>query len=198
MKKEIDIYVASEKHLVHIPVIAESLYQASLQKGTGIAVRSEEYLKEKILQGKAVIALDEVENWAGFCYIESWGHNKYVANSGLIVASAFRGVGLAREIKRRALQLSAELFPGAKIFGLTTSLAVMKINSDLGYRPVTFSQLTDDDQFWKGCETCPYYDILVRTKRDDCLCTAMIKDPVGKKNVDGHKAASLQVNVNHH
>ena len=150
------------------------------------------------MQGKAIIAFNSEGEWAGFCYIESWGHNKYVANSGLIVSPDFRGMGLAGEIKKRALELSSKLFPGAKLFGLTTSLAVMKINSGLGYKPVTFSELTDDDEFWKGCQTCPYYDILVRTKRDDCLCTAMIMDPKEKKEVNGkaHPAA-LKVNINH-
>ncbi len=196
--KEIQITIASKVHLDYLPRIEEALYEASQQKGTGIAVRSKEYLEEKILQGKAIVACDSDGNWAGFCYIESWDHNKYVANSGLIVSAEYRGVGLAREIKQRALQLSAEIFPGAKLFGLTTSLAVMKINSDLGYRPVTFSKLTDDDQFWKGCETCPYYDILVRTKRDDCLCTAMIMDPAEGKKMNGKKtAAMLQVSINH-
>jgi len=195
---EIQITIASEAHLGYLPRIEEALYEASLQKGTGIAVRSKEYLEEKILQGKAIVAFDGDSQWAGFCYIESWDHNKYVANSGLIVSAHYRGVGLAREIKRRALQLSSKIFPSAKIFGLTTSLAVMKINSDLGYRPVTFSKLTGDDQFWKGCETCPYYDILVRTKREDCLCTAMIMDPSEGKNMNGKKtAAAQQVSINH-
>ena len=198
MKENIQITIASEKHLEYIPVIEKALLDASLQKGTGIAVRSNEYLTGKIMERKSVIASSEEGQWAGFCYIESWGHNKYVANSGLIVSTEFRGIGLAREIKKRALDLSAELFPGAKLFGLTTSLAVMKINSGLGYNPVTFSELTDDDQFWKGCETCPYYDILVRTKRDDCLCTAMIMDPSQEKKKNGKAyPATKKVNINH-
>ncbi|MFO7670196.1 MAG: GNAT family N-acetyltransferase [Bacteroidales bacterium] len=198
MNLDIIISIASEKHLSMVPQIEEGLLNASLQKGTGIAVRSSEYITEKILQGKAIIAYSSKGEWAGFCYIESWGHNKYVANSGLIVSPVFRGMGLAGEIKKRALDLSSKLFPGAKLFGLTTSLAVMKINSALGYRPVTFSELTDDDQFWKGCQTCPYYDILVRTKRDDCLCTAMILDPNEKKGVNGKSHPSaLKVNINH-
>ena len=184
MVQHIDITIASEAHLKYVPEIEEALYQASLQKGTGIAVRSRAYLEGKIKEGKAIIALGNKGKWAGFCYIESWGHQKFVANSGLIVSSEFRGAGLAGEIKKRALELSARLFPGAKLFGLTTSLAVMKINSGLGYRPVTFSELTDDDEFWKGCQTCPYYDILVRTKRDDCLCTAMIMDPAEKQKMN--------------
>ncbi|MCD4709939.1 MAG: GNAT family N-acetyltransferase [Bacteroidales bacterium] len=198
MVQNIEITIASEAHLDYVPEIETALYQASLQKGTGIAVRSRAYILKKIEEGKAVIALNGEGKWAGFCYIESWGHNEYVANSGLIVSSAFRGAGLASEIKKRALELSAQLFPGAQLFGLTTSLAVMKINSGLGYKPVTFSELTDDDQFWKGCETCPYYDILVRTKRDDCLCTAMIMNPAEKKRVNGEaKASGIKVNINH-
>lgn len=173
--------------LVHVEAIVDAIYKASQEKGTGIAIRSAEYIREKILQKKAVIAVTEAQHWAGFCYIESWGHNKFVANSGLVIASEYRGNGLAKAIKERAMNLSFELFPGARLFGLTTSLAVMKINSDLGYRPVTFSELTDDDEFWKGCETCPYYDILVRTRRTHCLCTGMVKSPenpedMAKKN----------------
>ncbi|PID92223.1 MAG: GNAT family N-acetyltransferase [Bacteroidetes bacterium] len=185
MPARIEIHIAGEEHLGYLDDVEKALYAASLQKGTGIAVRSSAYLSQKMLQGKAVIAHSDEGVWAGFCYIESWGHQRYVANSGLIVSPDFRGYGLASEIKKRAQELSARLFPGAKLFGLTTSLAVMKINSELGYRPVTFSELTDDDQFWKGCETCPYYDILVRTKRDDCLCTAMIMDPAAKHKVNG-------------
>ena len=198
MVQHIDITIASEVHLKYVPEIEEALYQASLQKGTGIAVRSRAYLEGKIKEGKAIIALGNKGKWAGFCYIESWGHQKFVANSGLIVSSEFRGAGLAGEIKKRALELSAKLFPGAKLFGLTTSLAVMKINSGLGYRPVTFSELTDDDEFWKGCQTCPYYDILVRTKRDDCLCTAMIMDPAEKQKMNGkEKTTRIKVKINH-
>jgi hypothetical protein len=161
------------------------------------AVRSPEYLTGKILEGKAIIAKTESGNWAGFCYIESWGHNRFVANSGLIVDKKFRGRGLAKSIKSKAFELSQKLFPGAKLFGITTSLAVMKINSELGYMPVTISELTDDEEFWKGCQTCPYYDILVRTKRSHCLCTAMLLDPtelfIGKKQSALEKNQSVLV-----
>jgi hypothetical protein len=198
MEHNIEISIASKLHLSHVPEIEKALYEASLQKGTGIAVRSTKYLEGKIEEGKAVIALSSEGRWAGFCYIESWGHNRFVANSGLIVSSGFRGMGLASEIKKRALELSATLFPGARLFGLTTSLAVMKINSGLGYKPVTFSELTDDDEFWKGCISCPYYDILVRTKRDDCLCTAMIMDPAEEKKVNGKtNIKGIKVKINH-
>jgi hypothetical protein len=196
--QDIQLTIASEAHLNYVAEIEQALLEASQQKGTGIAVRSREYLTEKMREGKAVIATSSEGQWAGFCYIESWGHQKYVANSGLIVSSSFRGLGLASAIKKKALELSKKLFPGAKLFGLTTSLAVMKINSGLGYRPVTFSELTDDDQFWKGCQTCPYYDILVRTKRDDCLCTAMILEPQIETKVNGEvRTSSIKVNINH-
>ncbi len=197
MEKNIHITIASEQHLSYVSDIEKALRDASEKQGLAIAARSSQYLEEKIREGKSIIAFSEEGIWAGYCYIESWGHSKFVANSGLIVAEIFRGCGLASEIKKRAMQLSARLFPGAKLFGLTTSLAVMKINSDLGYRPVTFSRLTDDEQFWKGCETCPYYDILVRTKRNDCLCTAMILDPQEIRKVNGHASSEMKVKITH-
>ena len=124
-----------------------------------------------------------MEHGPVFVTLSPGGHNKFVANSGLVVNPQFRGCGLARKIKARALDLSAELFPEARLFGLTTSLAVMKINSSLGYTPVTFSELTDDDEFWNGCQSCPYYDILVRTRRTHCLCTGMLKEsPADEKS----------------
>lgn len=166
---------ADQTDLKYVDQIVSVIVEASQKKGTGIAVRTPEYISDKILGGKAVIAHSDSGKWAGFCYIESWGHNKYVANSGLVVDPLFRGQGLAIAIKEKAMLLSFVVFPGARLFGLTTSLAVMKINSNLGYQPVTFSELTDDEEFWKGCESCPYYDILVRTKRVHCLCTGMVK-----------------------
>ena len=181
------ITIASQNHLNYLGDIEAALIEAASQKGTGIAIRDRSYLRIKILEGKSVIAYSEDGRWAGFCYIESWGHKKFVANSGLIVSSAFRGMGLASKIKKKALEHSEKLFPGAKLFGLTTNLAVMKINSELGYTPVTFSELTDDGEFWKGCESCSYYDILVRTKRTHCLCTAMLKDPQKTNKVNGEK-----------
>jgi len=194
----ITLTIASEAHLHYVKEIEQALLEASQQKGTGIAVRSSAYLSGKMKEGKAIIAYSDEGFWAGFCYIESWGHNKFVANSGLIVSSRFRGIGLASAIKKKALELSEKLFPGAKLFGLTTSLAVMKINSNLGYRPVTFSELTDDDEFWKGCQTCPYYDILVRTKRVDCLCTAMILVPKKEDRLNEEiRTTSVKVNINH-
>lgn len=176
MESTVRIVVASEEHLKYVEVILDTIEKAAKIRGTGIAKRSPEYVRQKMLEGKAIIALHG-EEFAGFCYIECWSNKKFVANSGLIVAEKFRGHGLAKAIKRRAFELSREKFPDAKIFGLTTGLAVMKINYELGYRPVTFSELTDDEAFWKGCRSCVNYDILQRTERRMCLCTGMLYDP---------------------
>ena len=159
MEDTIEVIVASEKHLSYVETILDTIEKAAKVRGTGIAKRSPEYVKQKMLEGKAIIALDG-DKFAGFCYIESWSNKQFVANSGLIVVEVYRGHGLAKRIKRKAFELSRSRFPDAKIFGLTTGLAVMKINSELGYRPVTFSELTDDEAFWKGCQSCVNYDIL--------------------------------------
>ncbi|HOF56176.1 MAG TPA: GNAT family N-acetyltransferase [Prolixibacteraceae bacterium] len=183
--KDISVEVAAEKHLKYVDTINDTIDMAAKQRGTGIARRTHEYLARKITEGKAIIALEK-EEFAGFCYIESWGTAKYVANSGLIVSPEYRGIGLATEIKRKAFELSRKKFPDAKLFGLTTGLAVMKINHSLGYRPVTFSELTDDDAFWNGCQGCVNYDILQRTNRTKCLCTSMLYDPAWETGNNGN------------
>lgn len=174
--ESITVEIADQQCLRFVDVILTTIADAAKVRGTGIARRSPEYIEQKIKEGKAIIALAGDE-FAGFCYIETWGDKKFVANSGLIVVDKFRGHGLAKRIKRKAFELSRQRYPNAKIFGLTTGLAVMKINSELGYKPVTFSELTDDDAFWKGCESCVNYDILQRTERKHCLCTGMLFDP---------------------
>ncbi len=192
--KNIKILVASDKHIKYIDDINDAIDAASKQRGTGIARRTYEYLSTKMKEGKAIIALDG-DKFAGFCYIETWQEKGFVANSGLIVVEEYRGMGLAKAIKNKAFNLSRERYPNSKIFGLTTGLAVMKINHELGYRPVTFSELTVDDQFWNGCKGCVNYDILMRTERSKCLCTGMLYDPawekVNKDNASPIKKRSL-------
>lgn len=166
---------ADDKH--YAETITNEMEESAKARGTGIAKRSPEYIKKKMDEGKAVIAVTPEGSWVGFCYIEAWEHGKYVANSGLIVAPSFRKTGVATEIKHRIFELSREMYPESKIFGLTTGLAVMKINSDLGYEPVTYSELTNDEEFWKGCKSCVNYDILMSKQRKNCLCTAMLFDP---------------------
>ena len=170
------IAVATLAHTSYAQIICETITNSSKVRGTGIARSTPEYVIAKMEAGNAVIAL-EGDTFAGFCYIEAWGHGKFIANSGLIVHPDFRGKGLAKKIKKEIFTLSRKRYPDAKIFGITTGLAVMKINSDLGYKPVTFSELTDDPTFWKGCQTCKNFDVLTRTEQNMCLCTGMLYDP---------------------
>jgi hypothetical protein len=174
--QNIIIRVAVPGDKVYAKTITDEMESSARARGTGIAKRSPEYVAAKIDEGKAVIALMPDGTWVGFCYIETW-EGEYVANSGLIVSPEFRKSGVAKAIKHRIFQLSREKYPEAKIFGLTTGLAVMKINSDLGYEPVTYSELTQDEKFWAGCKSCVNYDILMSKERKNCLCTAMLYDP---------------------
>lgn len=176
-QSNIIVRVAIPADIIHASTITDEMESSAKARGTGIAKRSPEYISQKINEGKAVIAVTKENKWVGFCYIEAWGHEKFVANSGLIVAPEFRKTGIAKSIKQRIFALSREKYPNSKIFGLTTGLAVMKINSDLGYEPVTYSELTDDDKFWEGCKSCVNYDILMSKERKNCLCTAMLYDP---------------------
>ena len=179
------IIVADSSHKSYSTQITDEMENSAKARGTGIAKRSPAYIETKMDEGKAVIAFHKDGSWAGFCYIETWSHGQFVANSGLIVSPKYRKGGLAHAIKQEIFNLSRSLYPKAKIFGLTTGLAVMKINSDLGYEPVTYSELTQDEEFWKGCQSCVNFDILKLKERKICMCTAMLYDPKEKK----HEAA---------
>lgn len=178
---EFKVTAASSEHKQFAQEICDEMFESAKARGTGIARRTPEYISQKMDEGKAVIAFHKDGRWAGFCYIETWSHGDYVANSGLIVSPEFRKTGLAKAIKKRVFDLSRQKYPKAKIFGLTTALAVMKINSDLGYEPVTYSELTTDDAFWKGCESCVNFEILKSKGRKNCMCTAMLWDPSEKE-----------------
>jgi hypothetical protein len=171
------IRIATPYDKTYATAITDEMEASAQARGTGIARRTPEYVIGKMEEGKAVIAVTTDGTWVGFCYIETWSHGEYVANSGLIVAPAFRKSGVAKAIKKKIFELSRQKYPDAKIFGLTTGLAVMKINSDLGYEPVTYSELTQDDAFWAGCKSCVNYDILMSKERKNCFCTAMLYDP---------------------
>lgn len=183
---QIEVIVAGAEHVHFVDEVLDTINKAAKVRGTGIAKRSPEYVKQKMLEHKAVLAIYQKTRFAGFSYIESWSNKKFVANSGLIVAPEFRGIGLAKRIKRRIFDLSREMFPEAKIFSLTTGEAVMRMNSQLGFRPVTFPYLTDDEAFWRGCESCVNFDILQRNARRMCLCTGLLYDPAEHKE-DGKK-----------
>jgi GNAT superfamily N-acetyltransferase len=180
-QEEYIVRIATQNDFGLAETICKQMEESAKARGTGIAKRSPDYLQEKMSEGKAIIALTDTNEWVGFCYIETWEHGKFVANSGLIVHPDYRKSGIATKIKQTAFELSRSKYPNAKIIGLTTSLAVMKINSDLGYEPVTLNELPADDAFWKGCSSCVNYDILTRTNRKHCLCTGMLYNPVEKK-----------------
>jgi GNAT superfamily N-acetyltransferase len=175
--QQIIIRVATRDDKKYATLITEEMEASAKARGTGIAKRSPDYVAQKMEEGKAVIALTAAGDWVGFCYIETWSHGEYVANSGLIVAPDYRKTGVAKGIKQKIFNLSRKLYPDAKVFGLTTGLAVMKINSELGYEPVTYSELTQDEAFWAGCRSCVNFDILMSKDRKNCMCTAMLYDP---------------------
>ena len=177
MNSSILIRVATVADSHYANTITDEMAASAAARGTGIAKRTPEYVTQKIEEGKAVIAVTTQGEWVGFCYIETWSHGEYVANSGLIVAPAYRKSGVAKAIKQKIFQLSREKYPEAKLFGLTTGLAVMKINSELGYEPVTYAELTQDEAFWAGCKSCVNYEILMSKDRKNCMCTAMLYDP---------------------
>ena len=173
---DIDVMVADESHEKYVDTILETIEASAKDRGTGIAKRSHDYVAQKMREGKAIIALHG-DDFAGFTYIESWGNKQYVATSGLIVANQFRNQGLARRIKHASFQLARLRWPKAKIFSLTSGKAVIKLNTELGYLPVTFADLTDDEAFWRGCSGCINYDVLLRSQRRYCICNAMLFDP---------------------
>jgi hypothetical protein len=189
---------------VYATNITDEMASSAKARGTGIAKRSPEYVSQKIQEGKAVIAVTATGEWVGFCYIEAWQHGQFVANSGLIVAPAYRKTGIAKKIKHTIFQLSRDKYSNSKLFGLTTGLAVMKINSELGYEPVTYSELTDDEEFWAGCKSCVNYDILMSKDRKNCMCTAMLYEPKQDTNQqevvgeisDTNEAANLFTKIN--
>jgi GNAT superfamily N-acetyltransferase len=173
---EIEVMIADESHEKYVDIILETIENAARVRGTGIARRSPDYVAQKMKEGKAIIALAG-EEFAGFSYIESWGNKQFVATSGLIVEEKFRNRGLAKRIKHAAFRLARRRWPEARLFSLTSGSAVMKLNTELGYVPVTFADLTDDEAFWRGCNGCVNLDVLLRTGRRYCICTAMLFDP---------------------
>jgi len=171
------IEVTNATHIFWIKEICDVTLSSAIARGTGISGRSPELLMEKMIKGEAVIAFASDGTWAGFSFISSWDNEQYVSNSGLIVAPEFRHTGLAKRIKRKIFELSRQKYPRAKIFSLTTGLAVMKMNHELGFEPVTYSELTTDDVFWENCKSCINCPVLMSKERKNCLCTAMLYTP---------------------
>lgn len=177
MKTDFRIAVASADHLPQVESICSTIAESARVRGTGIAGRSPAYLRQKMLDGKAIIATRTSGEWVGFAYLDVWQQGEFVSHSGLIVDPAFRERGVAKRIKQALVKMSRRLFPTAKLFSITTSQAVMNLNSQVGFQPVAFSQLPQEERFWSQCATCQNCDILARTGRKYCLCTGMLYDP---------------------
>ena len=175
--KDIRILVADASHEKYVDEILDTIREAAKRRGTGIAERTHEYVATKMKEGKAVLALDEDDRFVGFSYIETWGNKAYVTTSGLIVHPDYQGLGVAKRIKDYTFTLARLRWPHAKIFCLTSGDAVMKMNTELGYVPVSFGQLTDDEAFWRGCRGCINHPILEMKQRKFCICTGMLYDP---------------------
>lgn len=186
--EDIKIKVADDNDEKYVDTILNTIREAAKKRGTGIAERTHEYVATKMKEGKAVLALDG-ERFAGFSYIETWGNKHYVTTSGLIVHPDYLGLGVAKRIKDYTFTLARVRWPHAKIFSLTSGDAVMKMNTQLGYVPVSFNQLTDDEAFWRGCQGCINHDILVAKDRKFCICTGMLYDP------DMHKGEPTPIEV---
>ena len=171
------VRIANISDIKYVKEIIEETERSAIARGTGIAKRTEESVAQKIRDGKAIIALTSTGSWVGFAYFEAWEDGKFVSNSGLIVAPKFRNSGVAKSIKDRVFKLSRRMFPEAKIFSITSGTAVMKMNTQLGFQPVSYAEITHDEKFWEGCKGCVNYDILTGKKKCNCLCTAMLFDP---------------------
>ena len=167
---------ATKEHHCYIRDILATIYDASKVKGNSIVMRDPEYLAAKTNEGKAVIAL-KGDEFAGFCYLECWQNEKFVAHSGLIVKPEYCGQGLASKIKEATFQICRTMFPNAKIFNITKSEAVIKIDTRLGFKIVPYTELTDDPAFWKGCETRPHYHTLLKNNMQSCECTGLVFNP---------------------
>ena len=176
MQEEIVVRVADASDEKYVNIILDTIRDAARRRGTGIAERTYDYVATKMKESKAIMALCG-DKFAGFSYIETWGNKHYVTTSGLIVHPDFLGQGIAKRIKDYTFTLARVRWPKAKIFSLTSGDAVMKMNTRLGYVPVSYNQLTDDDAFWRGCEGCCNHDILVAKERKFCICTGMLYDP---------------------
>lgn len=175
--KKIIVREASEEDGPYAELIATEMHSSAIARGSGISKRSPGSLVQKMRDGKAVIALTEDKEWVGFSYIETWAKGEFVSNSGLIVSPGFRGGGVAKKIKEKIFELSRRKYPDAKIFSITTGLAIIKMNAALGFETVTFNELPQDETFWQGCSSCVNYEILQRKKCKNCLCTAMLYEP---------------------
>ena len=175
------VRIATINDIKYVDEIIQETESSAIARGSGISKRSPESLAQKMRDEKAVIAVTTAGEWVGFAYFETWENDKFISNSGLIVSPKFRNFGVAKAIKDRIFRISRRRYPEAKIFSITSGIAIMKMNTQLGFEPVTFAEITRDPSFWEGCKSCVNYDILEGKKKCNCLCTAMLFDPLKVK-----------------
>ncbi|WP_225976288.1 GNAT family N-acetyltransferase [Mucilaginibacter ginsenosidivorax] len=175
--ERIIVRTAIPADMVFADQIIREMESSAIARGSGISKRSAASVIEKIDAGKAIVAITQNGEWAGFSYIETWDDEKFVSNSGLIVSPKHRNNGIASQIKTQIFELSRSKYPAAKIFSITSGLAIMKMNTKLGFVPVTYTEVTRETRFWDSCKSCVNYDVLQSKNRCNCLCTAMLFDP---------------------
>jgi len=186
------VRVATLNDIRYADEIVKETEASAIARGSGIAKRTTESIAQKMRDGKAVVAVTSSGKWVGFAYFQPYENNKFVSNSGLIVSPEFRNSGVAKAIKDRVFKMARKLYPEAKIISITSGAAIMKMNTALGFEPVTFSEITQDESFWEGCKNCVNYDILEGKKKCNCLCTAMLFDP------EKHQADTIPSEVLRH
>jgi len=140
-----------------------------------IATRDPEFLQDKIITSKAVVALQH-RAMVGFGYYCDWQGGRFVSHSGLVVHRRMRGSGLGHLIKQELFAASRRQFPRAIIMSLTSSPAVQAMNRSLGFRTVPLDQLTTDPEFWEGCRACRNF-AAIQSCAGRCCCEGMIQRP---------------------
>ena len=171
------VRLAQPSDNVYAQQISDETERSAIARGSGISKRSITSIIEKINAGKAIMAVSDGGNWVGFSYFDVWDQGKFVSNSGLIVSPQYRQNGVAAQIKEQVFNLCREKYPESLVFSITSGMAIMKLNTRLGFEPVTYAEITHDDTFWEGCKSCVNYDILNSKNKCNCLCTAMLFDP---------------------
>jgi len=140
-----------------------------------VAKRSPRLLREKIVGGQAVLALEDDE-LVGFAFWSTWQNGRFVSHSGLVVRPDRRGRALGRRLKWELTAASRRRHPDAALMSLTSSRAVRAMNRALGFVQVPLDHLTLDPAFWRGCEACRNHAEL-GAHPDHCRCVGMILRP---------------------
>ena len=171
------VRLAQPSDQIYAEQIAQETERSAIARGSGISKRSINSIIEKIAGGRAVMAVSDGGEWVGFSYFDVWDQGRFISNSGLIVSPGYRQNGVASSIKEQVFNLCRQKYPESLVFSITSGMAIMKLNTHLGFEPVTYAEITHDETFWEGCKSCVNYNILKSKNKCNCLCTAMLFDP---------------------